>query len=63
VRRPLEFHLATILSGSFLGLLALQGAGLAVAGAVAGPVLLYTLLLGGLWGRGVIQAARHLGKD
>jgi serine/threonine protein kinase len=63
VRRPLEFHLATILSGAALGFIALHEAGLAIAGAVAGPVLLYSVLLGGLWGRGVIQAAKNLGQD
>jgi len=63
VRRPIEFHLANVFLGALLGLVALQGAGLAVAGAVTGPILLYTILLSGLWGRGVIKAARRLGKD
>ena len=63
VRRPVERHLANILIGAFVGFIALQEAGLAVAGMVTGPVLLYALLLGGLWGRGIIQAARNLGKD
>jgi hypothetical protein len=63
VRRPLELHLLLIAFGAFLGFIALQEMGLAVAGAVMGPILLYTLLLGGLWSRGVIQAARNLGGD
>ncbi len=63
VHRPLEFHLATIIFGMILGFIALQEMGLAVAGAVAGPILLYTLFVGGLWGRGVIKAALDLGKN
>ena len=63
VRRPVEFHLLNTFVGAFVGYLALQEAGLALTGIIAGPVLLYTLLLGGLWGRGVLQAARNLGKD
>lgn len=63
VRRPLEFHLATVLSGAALGFIALHEAGLAIAGAVAGPVLLYSVLLGGLWSRGIIRAAKDLGQD
>ena len=63
VRRPVELHLLLIAFGAFLGFIALQEVGLAVTGAVLGPVLVYALLLGGLWSRGVIQAARSLGKD
>jgi len=63
VRRPTEFHLANVLVGALVGMAALQEAGLAVAGAVAGPILLYTVLLGGLWAWSVVQAARSLGKD
>jgi serine/threonine protein kinase len=63
VRRPVELHLLLIAFGAFLGFIALQEVGLAVTGAVLGPILVYALLLGGLWSRGVIQAARNLGKD
>ncbi len=63
VRRPLEFHLAAIFFGALLGIIALQESGLAMAGAIAGPLVLYTLFLGLLWGRGILHAARTLGKD
>jgi len=63
VRRPLEFHLLLMIFGAILGSLALSEMGLAVAGAIVGPILLYTLALGGLWGKSIIQAARNLGKD
>jgi serine/threonine protein kinase len=62
-RRPVELHLLLIAFGAFLGFISLQEVGLAVAGVVMGPFLVYTLLLGGLWSRGVVQAARGLGKD
>ena len=62
-RRPVELHLLLIAFGAFLGFISLQEVGLAVAGVVMGPVLVYTLLLGGLWSRGVVQAARGLGRD
>jgi serine/threonine protein kinase len=62
-RRPVELHLLLIAFGAFLGFIALQEMGLGVTGVVMGPILLYTLLLGGLWTRGVIQAARNLGQD
>lgn len=62
-RRPVELHLLLIAFGVFLGFIALQQVGLAVAGMVMGPVLVYALLLGGLWSRGVVQAARGLGKE
>ena len=63
VRRPVELHLLLIVFGAFLGFIALQEAGLAVTGAIMGPILVYVLLLGGLWSQGVVQAARNLGKD
>ena len=63
VRRPLEFHLLLIIFGAVLGYIALQEVGLAVAGTILGPILIYTLTLGGLWGKSIIQAARNLGKD
>jgi hypothetical protein len=62
-RRPVELHLLLIAFGAFLGYIALQEIGLAITGVVMGPILLYTLLLGGLWSRGIVQAARSLGKD
>ncbi len=63
VRRPLEFHLALVIVGMLAGFVALKEAGLAAAGMALGPALVYALLLGGLWTRGVVQAARNMGKD